>query len=803
MSGRFQSVLQAVVVAFVSLLATVPVGAQSEADIRGRVVAEADGSALTDATVTLTTGTGGLVREVSVDESGRFVLLEVVPGDYVLSASSTGFLPRELRLTLEPREVRSVALSLGLRGIEVEVDVTGTAPTLASTHSPSSTVLAAARITALPPDLRSSLPEAIVTVAPGMIRGHDDFVHVRGQELALNTLINGVSFWENPHTLFSAGLSPMVIDTANVMTGGFPAEYGNRFGGVVDIVTKSGLRMENRGSASFSGGQAGRMNAAVEIGGRRRGFAYYAFGSLFESDRFLSPPDPESIHNSGRSGHGFFQLDKDLGSKGLVRVLLMGDGVSFEIPRTPLDLELRPQALPEQRNRQQSAIVGWTRAAGTAGTTGISASFYQRWSNLDLRPAEGPLTASASLDQTVLTFGGKFDVSRISGRHAVKAGVDAVLLRPDEDLVYDYGGYRELSHDLGLEHFHVEDDVISFAGRETGGQVSAYVQDTIELGERVSADVGLRLDQYEIVVSATHLSPRVNLAFQAGGGAVVHASYNHYFVPPPIEGLLSSSAGLTEQIHEVGVPLPPLEPTTEDQFEVGATAPVGPVRLGLTGYYRASDNQVHTTVWPDARLYSYASFDRAEAYGLEARADVLTLARYGMTGYFNYALGRVEFWNPVTGGFITEADHLTANDSFLAPMDQTHTLTAGFTYRHAPSGLWAGTALEYGSGTPMGHGGGHDHGAAEEGHDEGEHGAEEAEHTESGGAAARVPGHFTADLSFGIDVVREAKGQPRLSFQIDIRNIADNVYLIAQEGVFTPGQYYIPRLISATATVTF
>ena len=84
------------------------------------------------------------------------------------------------------------------------------------------------------------LSDAIVTLAPGMIRGHDDFVHIRGHEVALNPLINGVSFWENTHSVFSAGLSPDVIETANVMTGGFPAEYGNRFGGVIDIVTRSG-----------------------------------------------------------------------------------------------------------------------------------------------------------------------------------------------------------------------------------------------------------------------------------------------------------------------------------------------------------------------------------------------------------------------------------------------------------------------------------------------------------------------------------------------------------------------------------
>jgi outer membrane receptor protein involved in Fe transport len=70
----------------------------------------------------------------------------------------------------------------------------------------------------------------------------------------LNTFINGVSFWENPHTVFSSGVTPDIIQTANVITGGFPAEYGNRFGGVIDVVTKSGLSMNNEGSVTLGVG---------------------------------------------------------------------------------------------------------------------------------------------------------------------------------------------------------------------------------------------------------------------------------------------------------------------------------------------------------------------------------------------------------------------------------------------------------------------------------------------------------------------------------------------------------------------
>jgi hypothetical protein len=66
-----------------------------------------------------------------------------------------------------------------------------------------------------------------------------------------------------------------------------------------------------------------------------------------------------------------------------------------------------------------------------------------------------------------------------------------------------------------------------------------------------------------------------------------------------------------------------------------------------------------------------------------------------------------------------------------------------------------------------------------------------------------VPGHFTANFSFGVDLLRTGRQRSRLSLQFDIENISDNVYLIAQEGEFSPAQYSIPRLISVTAKVRF
>jgi hypothetical protein len=770
--------------------ATGVVQAQSEGTVHGQVVAAADRSAVAGAALTLKSAAGVHATHAITDVAGRFAFPAVWSGQYTLVVAANGFQTREVSFVLEPREIRGVTLALEVASLDVRVEVAADASTLISTHSPSSTVLTSERLEAMPVFHRETLPDAVVSLAPGMIRGHDDFVHIRGHEIALNPVINGVSFWENTHAVFSPGLSAEIIETANVMTGGFPAEYGNRFGGVIDVVTKSGLRMDHRGSATLSAGNSGRRRAAGEIGGSRRGLGYYAFGSLSETDRFFSPPDREALHDAAGVAHLFTTLDGTLGSGRAWRAMLAGDGVNAEIPVTAQDLALRPAARASQRSRQQTAMFGWSRATSDLM---IGASGYQRWSRLRLPPVAGPLTARAELARELLTIGTKADVTRVAGRHALKAGVDAVRLAPEEALAYEYSGYRDLTHLLDLPHIHVLSPSITFSGRKTGSQVSAFVQDNVRVGSRVTADLGVRVDRYNLVVSEAHVSPRVNIAMDAGPRAALHASYNRFFVPPAIEGVLSSSAGLTQQISEIGTPLPALAGTIEDQVETGISSSVAGVQMAATAYYRRTDNPVHTTIWPDSRIYSYASFDRARAYGLEVRADARGWTRYGATAYFNYAWGRVHFYNPVTGGFITEAAHITGTNRFLAPMDQTHTLTGGATYRHGASGAWMSAGIEYGSGTPIGHGGAHEHADGE------------ADHVDATARTGdtRIHGHLTGNVTLGFDLLRHSGNRSRLTLRVDVENVANDPYVIARASEFSPAQYSNPRLISVTARVRF
>ena len=616
---------------------------------------------------------------------GQFAFPRLVPGDYILAVTLAGFQDERYRLSLKPREVQTLEVTLALRPVQESVQVAADA--IPSVFSPGSTHLTGERLSELPLSQRTNLPDAIVGAAPGMIRGHDDFVHIRGHEVALNPSINGVQFWENAHAVFSPGLGVDYIESMNVMTGGYSAEYGNRFGGILDVVTKSGFTVKNRGSVTLGTGSAERHNVGFEFGGHTGRTGYYVNLSGFTSDRFLSPPSPRSIHNTGRGLRSFGQLDFRASDSDYLKVVMIGDGVNFELPKEERDEVLRPNFNNLQRTRSQSLILSWGHIHSTS--TLMQTALYQKWSTVHQFPETvDEYGAQTDAERTLGTLGIKSDITRFYGRHTVKGGIDLVLLRPREDLYYLSQPWITFTHLPSVNEPHVHfrgpnlgpgvPRPVVFNDKETGGQGSAFLQDKITLTPNFTVDLGVRFDRYSLAISESHVSPRVNAAYRFPPGTVLFGSYNHFYVPPPIENVLASSAGLTSLVSEIGRPLPPVRAIKENQFELGVTQPIARViNLGVTSYYRVSDDPPHTTLFPDSRFYTYASFDKGKAYGMEIKADVPQIGDLGLSGFLNYAIGRVWFYNPIVAGFTTEAAHLTESNRFLAPMDQTHTLTSG------------------------------------------------------------------------------------------------------------------------------
>ena len=539
--------------------AAVPTSAQGDSAIHGIVKARADGSALPGAVVEIQGAALSSTMTTTTTAEGQFAFPRLVPGDYMLTVTHTSFQDERYRLSLKPREVQTLELALALRPVQESVQVVADA--IPSVFSPGSTHLTAERLAELPLTQRTNLPDAIVAAAPGMIRGHDDFVHIRGHEVALNPSINGVQFWENAHAVFSPGLGVDYIDSMNVMTGGYAAEYGNRFGGILDVVTKSGFTAKNRGSVTLGTGSAQRHNVGLEFGGHTDRTGYYVNLGGFMSDRFLSPPSPRSIHNTGRGLRSFGQLDFRANDSDYFKVVMIGDGVNFELPKEERDELLRPDFNNLQRTRSQSLIASWDHIHSTS--TLMRTAFYQKWSSVHQFPETiDQYGAQTDAERTLRTFGLKSDITRFHGRHIVKGGIDLVLLRPHEDLYYLSQPWITFTHLPSVNEPHVHfrgpnggpgvPRPVVFNGSETGGQASAFLQDKIQVTPHFTVDAGVRVDRYSLAISESHVSPRVNAAYRLPAGTVLFGSYNHFYVPPPIENVLASGAGLTSLVSEIG-----------------------------------------------------------------------------------------------------------------------------------------------------------------------------------------------------------------------------------------------------------
>ncbi|GBC76946.1 hypothetical protein HRbin08_00414 [bacterium HR08] len=758
--------------------------AQVWGTLTGRVMARLDHRPLAGISVEVeNVESGGRISTIT-DEWGHFAFPRLAPGRYRLVVAPEGFRPERRVLRLAPRDMLALEILLDVEPLREVVTVEAAHPVELDLQ-PRGTFIEGARIAALPGPLGIHLPEIIATFVPGAARSHDDLVHVRGSELALNVMLNGVLFWENPHALFSAGLDPGIIESVNVVTGPFSAEYGNRFGGVLDIVTRSGLGRPSGGSVAMNVGTTLRHHAAIEYGGHRGRFGYYVRGLGFQSARFLSPPEPEAHHDVGRGLRTFAQFDIQLNARDLLRFTLMGNGLNFEIPNTA-EQERFGRDL-RQHAREQTFLAGWNRVVSSR--TSVHAVVYQRFSQVELLPSGDPRSVWVRFSRRLDTLGVKADASHVRSGHVMKAGCDVVSLRPREELLLDPTPYQR--HCDRYDLLCLDFRFVSWRAREHGWHASAYGQDRFRIGSWMSVEMGLRVDAHRVLTRSVEWSPRVGLSFLIPRtGATLQVSYNRLFIPPPMEAILLSGAAPGIFIRDyASVPARPVLPETAHQFHAGLTRTVGEsLRVQLLAFYRWGDRPMHTVQFPEAWIFPYVNFDRERVMGADLSLEVSLLERLGLSGFFNYSVSRAYYYPPMTGGF-TAVGHGGHEGRFLAPFDQTHTGTAGALWAWRRRGVWAGLWFEYGSGTPIHEAGeGHVH-------------AHAIPQVASPSSPRRVPGHLVAHLGMGIDVWRRSRRA--LTLRWGIENVADNVYVVARQSLFTPGQVALPRQVSASLKFSF
>jgi hypothetical protein len=509
---------------FIRCLICIVASLATEAPVVGQTTVEGFvhdlvGNPIASATLVLKRRESKELQKTLSNSAGAFVFVRLESGPYELKAEAAGYYPIIYELVLRPRQNFSIRVDMQPKYAKNEtVEVKTHTSIVDPDKTGSSYTFTVQDLENLPDPVTDSSNSLAINLMPGASDSHDNFVGVRGTEFSLHEFINGVSFLDNTQPQFSPGISPQIFETVDLITGGFTPEYGNRFGGVLDIATRSGADLGGHGDLNFRGATLDNNDMNVDYGAQYRQAGYYFFADGFTSGRFLDPPQPHELYDFGKGARGTAQVDWHVGANDTLKLLLIGGGDNFQQPNIFEDQAVVRDA--QRHLRQQTAILNWLHTFSSQIL--ISTSVYERISSDRVLPTTDQVTPYSHSSRSPLTLGIKSDLSNYWNGHFFKVGIELVRLREGESFFFDSRG---------------DPDVFpAFSGALRGGQGSAYIQDHFSPVRNLTLDVGLRYDYFDLVDTGVQTSPRLGLAYHiTHTKSVLHAAYNHYFSPPPIE----------------------------------------------------------------------------------------------------------------------------------------------------------------------------------------------------------------------------------------------------------------------------
>src|SRR5205085_4269307 len=310
------------------------------------------------AAVTLVNSITNYEVTAKTDDAGNFKFVNVPFNTYKLSVDAPDFqtseqtvdvhsaVPAKLTVQLAPKELsEQVSVSAGDTHL-IEADRTS-ADTDLNTVS---------LLNNLGPAPSRGLQKMVESV-PGVVADDGGRIHVRGSESNVQTVINGVPVSENMSAIFSTSIDPRATSHVEVLTGGLPAEFGDKLGAIVNLNTKSGLDMPISGEISGNLGSFSTGDLAASFGGHAKTFGWFTAFSGATTHRYLDPPTIENFHNLGRTASNLTALDFNPSQNDLFKLTLIFGGANFQVPNR-LDQELAGQD-QRQQLRNQSAALSW------------------------------------------------------------------------------------------------------------------------------------------------------------------------------------------------------------------------------------------------------------------------------------------------------------------------------------------------------------------------------------------------------------------------------------------------------------
>jgi outer membrane receptor protein involved in Fe transport len=781
------------------------VSAQTRIGAVQGTVKDPNGALVSGAQVTITQPVTGYHQSTQTDAQGAFKLVNLPFHTYTVRVEAAGFQLLEQALDLESIVPINLDLTLTVEATNASVTVEAGTTAVETDRTSSDTDISQTLIERQAGAAPSRGIENIVASTPGFVTDDNGRMHPRGSESQVQYVVDGVPITDNLSAIFSTSLDARTLRTVEVLTGGIPAEFGDKLAGVINVNTRSGLEMPTNGGLTFSGGSFSTGETGADFSTHTKKFGFLTNLSATTSQRYLDPPTIDNFHNFGRTGKGFFRLDYQFDQYNSLRGSFTFGGSNFQVPNR-LAQEIAGQDV-RQRLRDNSQNISYQHifSPNTVGQV----SFFNRSSRSKLLSNPLSTPAVASQDRTLGNTGGIASLSLTRGSHNIKLGGQATFTSLDENFsFYPTVPFDDLVDDSGnvipnpVNSFTAANPFV-FNGRKTGRTLSAYAQDRFTVFRNFTLDAGLRYDNYRLLVSEQSLSPRIGVAYYIPGTqTTLRASYNRLFQPPPNENLLLASSVQAAAISPVAVlggvvVTQPILADKENVFEVGAQQLLSRyLRLNLSLYQKRIENFSDKDQFFETGVVFPVAIASGRVTGEELRLESTEIR--GFRGFVSYANARAYGVTPIRGGLFLGENPQELQLSgviFPADHDQRNELQFQLGYSHHRSGLYATFNGRYDSGVPT---------DVEPGTTLAEfvaQGFDPRLYGEIDFQRSRVRPRMILDFSVGADLLR--KERVSLNLQFDIQNLTNELFLYNFESVFSGTHVGFPRLLSGRLALRF
>src|SRR6202521_1439337 len=724
----------------------------------------------------------GLRRTFGAGSEGRYVAQDLPFGVYRLSLQAEGFAPWSDLVEIRSEVPVRVAVTLGVAPLTTRVEVNDSA-TLVDPYSTGS-LSSIGRQTIEEHDAAQPGRELLdlVSEQPGWVYEANGVLPPRGSEYDVQFVVDGLPLTQNRSSAFAPSFDAGDVESLRVLTASFPAEYGRKLGGIVEVITKKDIQAGWHGRLDAGGGSFSTLNGAAGISYARGAQRFSVSGEGFHTDRYLDPPVLANYTNRGNAAGFSASYERDFSTSDRLRVSVMHNVVRF----------LVPNELVQQQAGQRQDIQNTETSGQIYFQHAISPELFLSFSG-SVRDSSATLASNAQATPVIVSQDrgyregyARADLAGHRGHHDWKTGVDGIFSPVHEALQYTITDPTQFDPGTQL-HFQFPYQ------RKWDFEPSIYAQDQMRLG-RWNVSAGLRVDHYGFVVHESAWSPRIGVSrFVPALNLLLHASYDRVFQTPAIENLLLASSPLLDAISPSVLRLP-VRPGRGHFYEGGVTKGfLGKLRVDANVFRRDFRQYSDDDVLLDTGVSFPIAFAKARIFGEEIRLEVPQWGRF--SGYLSYANQSGYGQGPITGGLFlgSDAAHALSDTSrFAVTQDQRNSLRVRVRFQ-APRHAWLAMGTQYGSGLPA------DIGNANVSDLLAAYGQEIFDPVDL--ARGRVRPNFSLDVAAGAEIYHKESRSAAL--QIQVANLGNRLHVINFASLFSGTALGVPRSVSASLRLTF